>query len=318
MLNAWEGRWRPALEQAQRAFEVDASFEDLAEVARALGRVLSPHTQQPSQGGPEKRSLGHCHKTDLLSVAFQGPLNLDTVDEEVRQSLLHALLEGASATLEISRDDIRGTVFLPTPPPRRSLDSRRRRNTHMQPPRPPHSGPPQPDPSLPGAAPPNAHGQFRPPGPPHPHPPQQPPRPPHAGPPQPGPPYTGSPLPHKPRRSRAILVFSLVSGLILVGTLITVLAWPSQEDREDKAYLTMLLDHPSASWWDGHSDTGMVNRGRQVCRDLDEGRALASIAVEQEVLAVGNPPHQAALRHMTEAAITIYCPQHMDEFLGHT
>ncbi|WP_370012882.1 DEAD/DEAH box helicase [Nocardiopsis sp. LDBS0036] len=70
-----------------------------------------PLTQQPCQGRPEKRSLGHQYETDLLSVAFEGPLNLGTVDEEVRQSLLYALLEGASAALEISRDDIGGTVF---------------------------------------------------------------------------------------------------------------------------------------------------------------------------------------------------------------
>ena len=70
-----------------------------------------PLTQQPCQGRPEKRSLGHQYETDLLSVAFEGPLNLGAVDEEVRQSLLYALLEGASSALEISRDDIGGTVF---------------------------------------------------------------------------------------------------------------------------------------------------------------------------------------------------------------
>ncbi|MFW6642090.1 hypothetical protein ACOALZ_18860 [Nocardiopsis algeriensis] len=43
LLREWEGHWRPALERVQRAFEVDASAEDLARVARALGRVLSPY-----------------------------------------------------------------------------------------------------------------------------------------------------------------------------------------------------------------------------------------------------------------------------------
>ncbi|MBB6119500.1 DEAD/DEAH box helicase [Nocardiopsis algeriensis] len=78
---------------------------------RAPASHNRPLTQQPCQGRPEKRSLGHQYETDLLSVAFGGPLNLGSVDDEVRQSLLYALLEGASAALEISRDDIDGTVF---------------------------------------------------------------------------------------------------------------------------------------------------------------------------------------------------------------
>lgn len=61
--------------------------------------------------GPlRRRSLGHLYETDLMSVRFDGPFNLGAASEDVRQSLLYALLEGASSALEIGRDDIGGTV----------------------------------------------------------------------------------------------------------------------------------------------------------------------------------------------------------------
>mgnify|MGYP001398904949 CR=1 FL=1 len=70
-----------------------------------------PLTGKSCSGRPNRRSLGHLYETDLLSVTFEGPLSLGTSSAEVQQSLLYALLEGASAALEISRDDIGGTVF---------------------------------------------------------------------------------------------------------------------------------------------------------------------------------------------------------------
>ncbi|NYH50449.1 hypothetical protein HNR06_000038 [Nocardiopsis arvandica] len=113
-------------------------------------------------------------------------------------------------------------------------------------------------------------------------------------------------------------MISLVAGLVLAAVFIAAVVWPTQERREDKAYLDMLHDHPSGSWWDGISEEGVISRGKQVCRDLDEGRSLASIAIQQMKLSVDEPLHQAALANMTEAAITVYCPHHMDEFLGYT
>ncbi|MFL1428140.1 MULTISPECIES: DEAD/DEAH box helicase [unclassified Nocardiopsis] len=71
----------------------------------------NPVNGRSCEGRLERRSLGHQYETDLLSVEFEGALRLGVVSEEVRRSLLYAVLEGASSALEISRDDIGGTIF---------------------------------------------------------------------------------------------------------------------------------------------------------------------------------------------------------------
>ncbi|MEY9212970.1 DEAD/DEAH box helicase [Thermobifida halotolerans] len=62
--------------------------------------------------GPLSRlALGHKYETDIVDIAFGGRFHVDSASTATRYSLLYALLEGASAALEISRDDIDGALF---------------------------------------------------------------------------------------------------------------------------------------------------------------------------------------------------------------
>lgn len=54
-------------------------------------------------------SLAHQYETDLLEVTFSGPGIPGTTSQW--RSLMYALLEGASDSLDISRDDIDGTLY---------------------------------------------------------------------------------------------------------------------------------------------------------------------------------------------------------------
>ncbi|GAA4888849.1 DUF1998 domain-containing protein [Streptomonospora salina] len=56
-------------------------------------------------------SLAHNYQTDILEVVFSGRLDVGGASEQTRFSLLYALLEGASSALEISRDDVDGTLY---------------------------------------------------------------------------------------------------------------------------------------------------------------------------------------------------------------
>ncbi|GAA3749380.1 hypothetical protein HDA32_001144 [Spinactinospora alkalitolerans] len=56
-------------------------------------------------------SLAHRYQTDLVEVSFDGRLERGAMPETARSSLLYALLEGASSALEISRDDIGGSLY---------------------------------------------------------------------------------------------------------------------------------------------------------------------------------------------------------------
>ncbi|MBW4720611.1 DEAD/DEAH box helicase [Saccharothrix obliqua] len=61
-------------------------------------------------GPMRQRSLAHPYETDLMDITF-GPLAGPPVtDEGAWRSLLYALLEGAAERLELSRDDIDGTL----------------------------------------------------------------------------------------------------------------------------------------------------------------------------------------------------------------
>ncbi|WP_047869771.1 DEAD/DEAH box helicase [Nocardiopsis sp. RV163] len=62
-------------------------------------------------GPPRHLSLAHRYETDIVEISFGGQLDMGRVSPETRHSLLYALLEGASAALDISRDDIDGAMF---------------------------------------------------------------------------------------------------------------------------------------------------------------------------------------------------------------
>lgn len=74
----------------------------------------NPRTGRPCKGYLEHRHLGHDFMTDVLELQVQGPLAvLDAPDAEksVWWSVLYALIEGASAALEIRRNDLNGTLY---------------------------------------------------------------------------------------------------------------------------------------------------------------------------------------------------------------
>lgn len=69
-----------------------------------------PITGQPCNGGLIRRDLGHHYLTDVLEISIKGiPLRLQKTDAYL--SLLYALLEGASESQGIRRDDIDGTLY---------------------------------------------------------------------------------------------------------------------------------------------------------------------------------------------------------------
>lgn len=57
------------------------------------------------------KSLAHPYETDLLEVTFESVPGLSAMAVGEWRSLLYALLEGASDCLDISRDDIDGTLY---------------------------------------------------------------------------------------------------------------------------------------------------------------------------------------------------------------
>ncbi len=62
--------------------------------------------------GPLKwKSLAHPYETDLLEVTFDSVPGLSAMKGGEWRSVLYALLEGASNRLDISRDDIGGTLY---------------------------------------------------------------------------------------------------------------------------------------------------------------------------------------------------------------
>jgi hypothetical protein len=69
-----------------------------------------PLTDKGCRGSLEPLSLAHKYETDVLEITVDGPVAAG-VDGVVWRSVLYALVEGASTSLEIARDDIDGTVF---------------------------------------------------------------------------------------------------------------------------------------------------------------------------------------------------------------
>ena len=70
----------------------------------------NPRTGQDCRGWLSTYHLGHEFITDVLELRFDGLL-ASTVDYGLWLSLLYALLEGASETLGIRRDDLDGTLY---------------------------------------------------------------------------------------------------------------------------------------------------------------------------------------------------------------
>ena len=72
-----------------------------------------PHLLRDAEcSGPlQMRSLAHPYETDLLEISFDSIPGLSGMTTCEWRSLLYALLEGASDCLDISRDDIDGTLY---------------------------------------------------------------------------------------------------------------------------------------------------------------------------------------------------------------
>jgi len=70
----------------------------------------SPISGRECRGRFENLSLAHKYQTDVLEIRVDSPV-IAGVDRTVWWSLLYALVEGAAQLLEISRDDIDGTLY---------------------------------------------------------------------------------------------------------------------------------------------------------------------------------------------------------------
>ncbi|WP_137876347.1 DEAD/DEAH box helicase [Rhodococcus sp. Q] len=68
-----------------------------------------PTSDRPCEGYTQIVSLGHRYETDVAEFSF-GSVSYDKDSESRWLSVLYAMLEGASEALEISRDDIDGTL----------------------------------------------------------------------------------------------------------------------------------------------------------------------------------------------------------------
>ncbi|HEX5542249.1 MAG TPA: DEAD/DEAH box helicase [Micromonospora sp.] len=70
----------------------------------------SPISGRDCRGRMENLSLAHKYQTDVLDLAVTGSM-VENLDEGVWRSMAYSLVEGAVLALEISRDDIDGTVY---------------------------------------------------------------------------------------------------------------------------------------------------------------------------------------------------------------
>jgi Zn-finger nucleic acid-binding protein len=70
----------------------------------------NPITGRPCKGLKETYALGHKFMTDILELKFEGPL-ANQAEENTWRSVLYALLEGASESLGIRREDLDGTLY---------------------------------------------------------------------------------------------------------------------------------------------------------------------------------------------------------------
>ncbi len=72
----------------------------------------NPFTGRPCKGFKDTYTyaLGHKFMTDILELRFEGPL-ANQAEDNTWRSVLYALLEGASESLGIRRDDLDGTLY---------------------------------------------------------------------------------------------------------------------------------------------------------------------------------------------------------------
>jgi len=78
------------------------------------GKRLTAHTHLlrniECTGPMRQRSLAHPYETDLLDLTFDCLSLPNSAEPPLWRSMLYALLEGAAVSLELSRDDIDGTL----------------------------------------------------------------------------------------------------------------------------------------------------------------------------------------------------------------
>lgn len=70
-----------------------------------------PVTGKSCDGSFESLSLAHKYQTDVLELSIEGAAVVG-LDPHVWTSVMYAIVQGSSEELEISRDDIDGTVFV--------------------------------------------------------------------------------------------------------------------------------------------------------------------------------------------------------------
>jgi hypothetical protein len=75
-----------------------------------LASHQSPLSGRDCRGRMENLSLAHKYQTDVLELSFEGAA-VEGLDDSAWRSIAYALVEGAVLALEISRDDIDGTMY---------------------------------------------------------------------------------------------------------------------------------------------------------------------------------------------------------------
>ena len=82
-----------------------------ARADRRRSRIRTCSGTGECTGPLQLRSLAHPYETDLLEITFDGIPGRPAMSVGEWRSILYALLEGASDSLDISRDDIDGTLY---------------------------------------------------------------------------------------------------------------------------------------------------------------------------------------------------------------
>ncbi|MEH1053662.1 DEAD/DEAH box helicase [Micromonospora sp. CPCC 206171] len=78
---------------------------------KAPSKHEKPVNGKPCTGPFESLSLAHKYQTDVLELSVEGAAVVG-LDTDAWRSVLYAIVQGSSEELEISRDDIDGTVFV--------------------------------------------------------------------------------------------------------------------------------------------------------------------------------------------------------------
>ena len=92
------------------SFSSDQTGFGIGGKAKAIKPHNHPISNKPCSGKLISRHLGHHYLTDVLELRFIGT-NALLRNQAAMQSLMYALLEGASEAVGIRRDDIDGTLY---------------------------------------------------------------------------------------------------------------------------------------------------------------------------------------------------------------